>query len=72
MRIPGNYHCTGLVGLIIPACSWRGSKTHTINPRILLSLLEFSSGWVTKADPSPMTLDYPMNYYDIYHKGLYS
>lgn len=48
------------------------SRDNSINPRILLSLLEYTSGWVTEANPPANTLDYPMNFFDIYHKGLSS
>jgi LasA protease len=47
------------------------ARDNSINPRILLSLLEYTSGWVASADPSGNP-DYPMHFYDIYHKGLYS
>jgi LasA protease len=48
------------------------SRDNSINPKILLSMLEFASGWVSSPNPSSGNPDYPMNFYDIYHKGLYS
>jgi hypothetical protein len=35
-------------------------------------MLEYASGWVSSPNPSSGNPDYPMNYYDIYHKGLSS
>lgn len=48
------------------------ARDNSVNPRLLLSLLEYTSGWVTEPAPSPQTLDYPMNFRDVYHRGLYS
>lgn len=45
---------------------------YSVNPRLLLSVLEFQSQWVTADDPEEKTLDYPMRYYDAWRSGLYS
>jgi LasA protease len=45
---------------------------NSVNPRILLALLEHQAGWVT--DPTPASGDafnYPMGYIDRQHMGLY-
>jgi murein DD-endopeptidase MepM/ murein hydrolase activator NlpD len=42
-----------------------------VNPRILLSVLEYQSGWVSQKNPAPETLDYPMLYFDTWRTGLY-
>lgn len=46
-------------------------RENSINPKILLSLLEYTSGWVTNKHPSKETLDYPMKFPDPYSRGLY-
>ncbi len=48
------------------------SRDNSINPKILLSMLDYASGWVSSPNPFSGNPDYPMNFYDIYHKGLYS
>ncbi len=47
----------------------RVSQDYSVNPRLLLALLEYKSQWVTKATPS--NTDYPLGFYDNYHAGLY-
>ncbi len=47
----------------------RVAQNYSVNPRLLLALLEHQSGWVTQGSPS--TLDYPMGLQDGYHLGLY-
>lgn len=47
----------------------RVSEYYSVNPRLLLALLEYRSGWVT--DPSPQNVDYPLGFYDSYYAGLY-
>jgi murein DD-endopeptidase MepM/ murein hydrolase activator NlpD len=47
------------------------SQNYSVNPRLLLALIEYRSGWLTQANPDPATLDYPLRYYDDYHAGLY-
>lgn len=45
------------------------SYNYSVNPRILLALLEYQSGWVT--NPLPTNTDYPMGYIDDTRSGLY-
>ncbi|MGB8981950.1 MAG: LysM peptidoglycan-binding domain-containing protein, partial [Anaerolineales bacterium] len=47
----------------------RISQSYSVNPRLLLALLEYRSGWVT--DPAPQNVDYPLGFYDDYYAGLY-
>jgi len=47
----------------------RVAQNYSVNPRLLLALLEHQSGWVT--NPSPSSLDYPMGLLDPWHHGLY-
>jgi LasA protease len=49
----------------------RVAEDYSVNPRLLLALLEFRSGWVTQANPDQKTIDYPMAYIDSNRKGLY-
>jgi LasA protease len=49
----------------------RISYEYSINPRLLLSILEFRSGWVTRSQPTSPTLLYPMGLLDQYRQGLY-
>jgi LasA protease len=45
------------------------SKNYSVNPRLLLALLEYRSGWVT--NPTPQNVDYPLGFYDAFYEGLY-
>jgi len=45
---------------------------NSINPRILLAVLEYQSGWVYGQPSNPMQEDYPMGKVDLSTKGLYS
>ncbi len=47
----------------------RVAQSYSVNPRVLLALLEYRSGWVT--DPAPQNVDYPLGFYDTYYAGLY-
>jgi LysM repeat protein len=49
----------------------RVAVEYSVNPRLLLALLEYQSQWVTKAEPDEVTLSYPMRNYDIWREGLY-
>lgn len=49
----------------------RVSRENSVNPRILLAALEYTSGWLTRQSPQPETLDYPLRYYNPNYKGLY-
>jgi LasA protease len=44
---------------------------NSINPRILLAILEFQSGWVLGQPTNPMQEDYPMGKVELSMKGLY-
>ena len=45
---------------------------NSINPRLLLALLEYQSGWVYGHPSNLALLDYPMGKIDLQKKGLYS
>jgi LasA protease len=45
------------------------ATSFSVNPRILLSLLEYQSGWVT--NPTPFNTSYPMGLADESRHGLY-
>jgi LasA protease len=49
----------------------RVSRENSVNPRVLLAVLEYTSGWLTQSSPQAETLEYPIRYYDPNHKGLY-
>jgi len=44
---------------------------NSINPRLLLSLLEYQSGWVTGQPVTSESTDYPLGYHDPLAKGLF-
>ncbi len=44
---------------------------NSINPRLLLSLLEYESGWVYGQPASAQAEEYPLGYVDELEKGLY-
>ncbi|MCJ7703863.1 MAG: M23 family metallopeptidase [Anaerolineales bacterium] len=43
---------------------------NSINPRLLLALLEYQSGWVTSYPENLAVRDYPLGYIDLQKKGL--
>jgi LasA protease len=45
---------------------------NSINPRLLLGLLEYQSGWVNGQPSNPMQEDYPLGKVDLSTKGLYA
>ena len=47
------------------------SQNYSVNPRLLLALLEYRSGWLTKTQPESNTLDFPLGFNDNWHIGLY-
>lgn len=49
----------------------RIAEDYSVNPRLLLALLEYRSRWVTSADPPASTLDYPLGFVEPNHVGLY-
>jgi LasA protease len=47
----------------------RISQNYSVNPRLLIALLEYRSQWLTNSAPS--NVDYPLGFYDDYYSGLY-
>jgi murein DD-endopeptidase MepM/ murein hydrolase activator NlpD len=47
----------------------RVAQNYSVNPRLLVALVEYRSGWVT--NPVVQNVDYPMGYYDDFYAGLY-
>jgi len=47
------------------------AQNYSVNPRLLLAVLEYRSGWVTNPNPDPATLDMPLGFNDNWHAGLY-
>ncbi len=49
----------------------RIATDYSVNPRILLAVLEYQSHWVSQLNPTPATLEYPLGLKDTRRKGLY-
>ena len=47
------------------------ARDYSVNPRLLLAVLEHQSGWLTKPNPKKADQDYPMGWTDPQRKGLY-
>ena len=47
----------------------RVSQNYSVNPRLLVALIEYRSGWVT--NPVPANIDYPLGYVNDFYAGLY-
>ena len=47
------------------------SQRFSVGPRVLLTLLEMQSGWVTRLQPSGNTLVYPLGHVEGYQEGLF-
>ncbi|MEP7137224.1 MAG: LysM peptidoglycan-binding domain-containing protein [Chloroflexota bacterium] len=47
----------------------RVAQNYSVNPRLLVALIEYRSGWVT--NPLPTNIDYPLGNYDPNKAGLY-
>jgi len=47
------------------------AREYSVNPRILLAVMEYLSGWISKSQPAEETLEYPILYYDPDRAGLY-
>jgi len=47
----------------------RVAQNYSVNPRLLVALIEYRSGWVT--NPIPENIDYPLGNYEPYYAGLY-
>jgi murein DD-endopeptidase MepM/ murein hydrolase activator NlpD len=50
----------------------RLAQEYSVNPRLLLAVLEYQSGWVTRSKPDESTLEYPMGVFVTWRKGLYN
>jgi murein DD-endopeptidase MepM/ murein hydrolase activator NlpD len=48
------------------------AQDYSVNPRLLLAVLEYQSGWVTKANPAADTWVYPLGNFDNWRTGLYA
>jgi hypothetical protein len=49
----------------------RVAQEYSVNPRLLLAVLEYQSGWLTRSNPADEKLDYPMGVPESWRKGLY-
>jgi LysM repeat protein len=49
----------------------RVAYENSVNPRLLLAVLEYRSGWVTRSNPPEESRDYPLLYFNNTRKGLY-
>lgn len=49
----------------------RIAREYSVNPRLLLAVLEYQSGWVTQPTSPDNRRDYPIGRADAYRKGLY-
>jgi murein DD-endopeptidase MepM/ murein hydrolase activator NlpD len=47
----------------------RVAQNYSVNPRLLVALIEYRSGWVT--NPVPSNVDYPLGYVNDFYAGLY-
>ena len=47
------------------------AQNYSVNPRVLLALLEYRAQWITNANPDPSTSYDPIGYVDDFHQGLY-
>lgn len=47
------------------------SESYSVNPRLLLALLDYRAGWVSQAEPDAGTLDYPLGFVQTSRSGLY-
>lgn len=54
-----------------PEIVLRVAQEYSVNPRLLLAVLEYRSGWVTNPGPSEESLQYPILYFDARRQGLY-
>lgn len=49
----------------------RIARDFSVNPRILLAVLEYRSGWVSQSNPDEKTLEHPILVAETWRKGLY-
>lgn len=47
------------------------ARDYSVNPRLLLAVLQHQSGWLTNPNPKKSDQDYPMGWADPQRKGLY-
>jgi LasA protease len=47
------------------------AQNSSINPRLLLAILEYRSGWLTNPNPDPVLDEQPFGFYDAWYHGLY-
>lgn len=47
------------------------ARQYSVNPRLLLAVLEYQSGWVTKSNPTAETRDFPIGIREPLRMGLY-
>ncbi len=47
------------------------AQNYSVNPRLLLAVLEYRSGWVTNPSPDPTLGDTPFGFKDDWYVGLY-
>jgi LasA protease len=47
------------------------ARRYSVNPRLLLALLEYQSGWVTRSNPGANTLVYPLGRVEVGREDLY-
>lgn len=47
------------------------AQDYSVNPRLLLALIEYKSKWVTSTTPDPALNDYPLGFVEPNHVGLY-
>lgn len=49
----------------------RVADENSVNPRLLLAMLEYQSGWVCSEGKSGVPADYPLGLFNPHYKGLY-
>jgi LasA protease len=49
----------------------RVAREYSVNPRILLAVLEYQSGWVSGSNPDEILETYPLRYVNVWRKGLF-
>ncbi len=47
------------------------ARNFSVNPRLLLAVLQYQSGWLTKTDLAQGKIDFPIGVRDTWRKGLY-
>ena len=47
------------------------AKSYSVNPRLLLALLEYRSGWLTNKNPDPALNEQPFGFSDAWYHGLF-